>query len=99
MGRHRWFGHPKRNFNNVYCHQHEASRAYIHRTGILIVLGSNIGITLLILIVALDVGLIALYVLGVAGIVMASEWGRGYRNYSAALFGAAIMFTGLILIR
>ena len=64
-----------------------------------VILGGNVGTSILVLIIVLDIELIVSYVLGIAGMAMASGWARRYTHYSAALFGLAILILGLILLR
>ena len=69
------------------------------RTAIPILIGGNLGVTLLVLLLTLDVRLIALYMLGIAGAVMLSEKGLRYRAGAASVVGIAMMFFGLVLIK
>ena len=64
-----------------------------------IILGGNVGATLLLLIVTLDIKILALYALGVSGVTMMSERTRNFREPATALFGLAMLFIGLVLIR
>ncbi len=64
-----------------------------------IVLGGNIGTSLLVLIVAFDLEVAALCVLGAAGAAMASGWTGRYRNHATLLFGLAAVFVGLFLAK
>ena len=64
-----------------------------------IILGGNIGTSLLVLVVLLDIEAVALYGLGVAGMAMASGWTGRYRNYATLLFGLAAVFVGLFLAK
>ncbi len=63
------------------------------------ILGGNLGASLLVLLVSLDVQLAALYVLGVASVFMVSKRAIKLRNLGTVLFGAALMFVGLGLVK
>ena len=69
------------------------------RQGFLIIIGAQLGIPLLIFVVAFDVKLVALYALGLAGIIIYRTRKRRYREIGAMLFGVAVLVFGLILIR
>ena len=62
-------------------------------------LGGNLGAAILVLLVSLDIQLAALYVLGAASVLMLSERAIRFRNIGASLFGAALMFVGLGLVK
>ena len=64
-----------------------------------IIMGANLGATLLVLMVTFDIKLISLFVLGIAGVVMISERAAGYRPIAASFFGGAMMILGLILLK
>ena len=63
------------------------------------IIGGNVGVGLLVLLVSLDIQLAALYALGVASVLMLSERAIKFRNIGASLFGAALMFVGLGLVK
>lgn len=64
-----------------------------------IVLGGNVGATLLVLLLTFDIGLVALYVLGAAGIVMATNLSAGdYRRIAASCFGVGMIVLGLSML-
>ena len=63
------------------------------------VLGGNLGASLLVLLVSLDIQLAAFYVLGISGILMVSKRAVKFRNLGTVLFGAALMFVGLGLVK
>ena len=63
------------------------------------ILGGNLGVGTLVLLVSLDVKLAALYVLGVASVLMVSERAIRLRNIGAMMFGVALMYVGLGLVR
>ena len=63
------------------------------------ILGGNLGASLLVLLVSLDIQLAALYVVGVSGVLMVSERAIRFRNVGTVLFGAALMFVGLGLVK
>lgn len=64
-----------------------------------IIMGANLGVTLLVLVVTFDIKLISLYVLGIASAVMISERAAGYRPIAASFFGGAMMILGLVLLK
>ena len=64
-----------------------------------IILGANFGAHLLVVVVTLDVNLVALYTLGVSSVVIISQRVFRFRSAALAVFGAALLFVGLILIR
>ena len=63
------------------------------------ILGGNLGASLLVLLVSLDIQVAALYILGVSSVLMVSERAIKLRNVGTVLFGAALMFVGLGLIK
>ena len=67
--------------------------------GFAVILGGNIGITLLVLVVTFDIKLVALYVLGAASVVMVSERTFRYRPVAASFFGGAMIVLGLVLLK
>ena len=64
-----------------------------------IILGGNVGVTLLVLVVTFDIELVSLYVLGAAGAVMISERASRYRPVAASFFGGAMIVLGLVLLK
>ena len=64
-----------------------------------IILGANFGAHLLVLVVTLDVNLVALYTIGVSSVLIISQRVFRFRSAALAVFGAALLFVGLILIR
>ncbi len=64
-----------------------------------VILGGNVGITLLVLVVTFDIKLVALYVLGIASAVIVSERASRYRPVAASLFGGAMIVLGLVLLK
>ena len=69
------------------------------RGGFAVILGGNIGITLLVLVVTFDIKLVSLCVLGVASAVMVSERASRYRPVAASFFGGAMIVLGLVLLK
>ena len=63
------------------------------------IIGGNLGTGLLVLLVTLDIQVAAFYALIVASALMVSEKTVRLRNLGAALFGLALMFIGLGLIK
>ena len=63
-----------------------------------IILGGNVGVTLLVLLVTFDIELVSLYVLGIASAVMISERASKYRPVAASFFGGAMIVLGIVLL-
>ena len=63
------------------------------------ILGGGVGVTALVLVVTFDIKVIALYVVGIAGFLVASEQFSKYRAIAAAFLGAAMIILGLVLLR
>ena len=66
------------------------------------VLGGNVGMTLLVLMVMLDVKLMALYLLGIAyflTLILARDRASRYRAMATACFGLALMAFGSIMLK
>ena len=64
-----------------------------------VLIGGNIGSSLRLLFVSLDIDLAVLYALAVAGLIIMAQWGIRLRSFGMALFGLAVMFLGLSLMR
>ena len=75
------------------------SRLITKEGALALVLGGSIGCTFLVMIVTLDVRAIALYVLGIAGIVAATERFSGYRLIASSFLGGAMVILGLVLLK
>lgn len=69
------------------------------RTALALILGGCIGSSFLVLIVTFDVKVSALYVLGVSGVVVASERLSRYRPIAASLLGGGMLILGLVLLK
>ena len=69
------------------------------RQGFLIVTGSPLGVTLLILVVAFDIRAVALFALGAAGIIIFRARKAHYREIGSMLFGVALLVLGLVIIK
>lgn len=69
------------------------------RQGFLVVTGSQLGVSLLVLVVAFDIRLAALYGIGVAGIVIFRTRRVQYRETSGVLFGVALLVFGILLLK
>ena len=69
------------------------------RIAFALTLGGNMGVTLLVLIATFDVKIVALFVLGVAGVIVASEALSKYRSVAASFLGGAMIILGLILLK
>ena len=64
-----------------------------------IIVGGWVGVSTLVLVVTLDIEVVALYVLGVAGAVLISERASRFRPVAASLFGGAMIVLGLVLVK
>ena len=69
------------------------------RQAFLVVTGAQLGVSLLVLVVAFDIRLAALYGLGIAGIVVFRTRKAHYREIGGILFGVALLIFGLLLIK
>ena len=69
------------------------------RQGFLIVTGSPLGVTLLILVVAFDIRVVALFALGAAGVIIFRARKAHYREIGSMLFGVALLVLGLVIIK
>ena len=69
------------------------------RTALALILGGCIGSSFLVLVVTFDVKVSALYVLGVSGVVVASERLSRYRPIAASLLGGSMLILGLVLLK
>lgn len=69
------------------------------RTAFAIVIGGGAGMTLLVLIVTFDIKTASLFVLGLAGMAVASEAVSKYRSLAAAFLGGAMIVLGLTLLK
>ena len=63
------------------------------------ILGGNVGVSLLVVLVSLDIQLAALFILGVASVLVVSERAIKFRDIGGALFGLALLFVGLGLVK
>ena len=64
-----------------------------------IALGAQLGVGLILFIVTVDIRVVALFGLGVGGIVITRLNRDGYRELGAMLFGVAALLFGLVLIK
>ena len=64
-----------------------------------LILGGCVGVTVLVLIVTFDIKVVSLYVLGVAGAVVASDRMSRYRPMAASFLGGAMIILGLVLLK
>ena len=64
-----------------------------------VILGGCIGSSVLVLIVTLDVNVLALGLLGISGIAVASETLAKHRRLAASLFGGGLLVFGLTLLQ
>ena len=63
------------------------------------ILGGNVGVSLLVVLVSLDIQVAALFILGVAGVLVVNERAIKFRDVGGALFGLALLFVGLGLVK
>ena len=63
------------------------------------ILGGSIGVTGLVMIVTFDIKMVALYVVGLAGAVVATERLAQYRAIAGSFLGGAMIILGLVLLR
>ena len=64
-----------------------------------LILGGCIGSSTLVLVVTFDVKVLALYVLGVSGVVMASERLSRFRTLAASFFSGGLLVLGLVVLQ
>ena len=69
------------------------------RLGMLIIFWANAGIGIMILLAVLDIKILVLLLLGLAGVSFAFKRPRRLETLSQALFGGALLFYGLIMLR
>ncbi|MDE0046111.1 MAG: Na/Pi symporter [bacterium] len=69
------------------------------RSALALILGGCVGGSLLVVIVTLDIKVIALFLLGLSGAVMASEYLSKFRPIAASIFGGAMLILGLVLLK
>ena len=62
-------------------------------------LGGSIGVSILVLVVTFDIKVLALYVLGLSGAVVATERLSRYRPVAASFLGGAMIILGLVLLK
>ena len=64
-----------------------------------LILGGSVGVSALVVIVTLDIKVIALYVLGIAGWCVVSERLSRYRPVAGSFLGGAMIIIGLVLLK
>ena len=64
-----------------------------------ILVGGNVGMTLLVLVVTFDIKLAALYVFGITSALIVSEKTLRYRSIAASFFGGAMIIFGIVLLK
>ena len=69
------------------------------RRAMLVIFWANAGIGIMIILAVLNIKLAVLFILGVAGLSFAFKRPRRMEVFSQALFGAALLFYGLIMLR
>lgn len=68
-------------------------------TAFALLMGSYAGLTILVLIVTLDVEILSLYLLGLAGITIVAFKAQSVRRIAVAVFGGSLMILGLVLLK
>lgn len=66
---------------------------------LVLILGGGFGVTVLVLIVTLDIGVLAFYVLGLSAMVVVAGKPARYRHLAASFLGGAMIIIGLVLLR
>ena len=69
------------------------------RGALALILGGCVGASFLVVIVTFDIKIVALYVLGLSGTVIASERLSRYRPIAASFLGGAMLVLGLLLLK
>lgn len=69
------------------------------RRGMLIIFWANAGIGIMILLAVLDIKILVLFLMGLAGVSFAFKRPKHMEKMAQALFGAALLFYGLIMLR
>lgn len=69
------------------------------RRGMVVIFWANAGIGMIILLAVLDIKVIVLFLLGLAGICYAFKRPRHLESLAQTLFGGALLFYGLIMLR
>ena len=69
------------------------------RGSLALILGGCLGLTGLVVIVTFDIKVVSLYVLGLAGAVVASERLSSFRRVAASFLGGAMLILGLVLLK
>ena len=69
------------------------------RGALALILGGCVGASFLVVIVTFDIKVVALYLLGLSGAVVASERLSKYRPIAASFLGGAMLILGLILLK
>ena len=69
------------------------------RGSLALILGGCLGLSSLVVIVTFDIKVVSLYVLGLAGAVVASERLSSFRRLAASFLGGAMLILGLVLLK
>ena len=69
------------------------------RGALALILGGCVGASFLVVVVTFDIKVLALYLLGISGAVMASERLSRYRPIAASFLGGAMLILGLVLLK
>ena len=69
------------------------------RDAFILILGGSVGVSALVVVVTFNIKLAAFYVLGVAGIALASKRLSRYRKVAASFLGGAMIVVGLVLVK
>ena len=64
-----------------------------------LILGGGVGATLLVLVVTFDIRMVALFLLGVSGLALASNSLAKYRPFAFALLGGTMVVFGLVVMK
>ncbi|MFN2267037.1 MAG: Na/Pi cotransporter family protein [Desulfonatronovibrio sp.] len=69
------------------------------KRGMLIIIWANAGVGIMIILAVLNIKIAVLFILGLSGLSFAFNKPKGSDNFSQALFGGAMLFFGLIMLR
>ena len=75
------------------------SRLITLKGALALILGGGVGVTGLVMIATFDIKMLALYVVGIAGAVVATERLSKFRAVAGSFFGGAMVILGLVLVR
>ena len=69
------------------------------RTAMPVLVGANLGTSILVFLTTLNVKLVMLYIIGISGIIMVSERFSGVKAHVGALFGVGLLFLGITMLQ